>query len=174
MPSQVYINFLKASVIGRSRKGGILINMNYNNFKRHNYYVTWVGTKNADGTYFTIQVVFTRDYTYPDGGEIITDPFEVKYACKTNGFDYGSLQKDYNCYFIKKNSIEWNKYLAEPGENVEIDAIERIKKTRVLVSKLKEKGIEFEKQLCDGVFCVKGDEKTIREALESAGLRCDN
>ena len=49
-------------------------------------------------------------------GEMVTDYYEVKYACKISGFDYDSLDIDENSrYFIKKDSTEWKKYLAEPG-----------------------------------------------------------
>ena len=149
--------------------------MNYNNFKRHTYHALWFGTKNADGTYLTIQVVFTRDYPYQDGGDIVINPFEVKYACKTIGFDYSSLQKVYNCYFIKVNSIEWNKYLEKPGENTEPEKIKLLKKERVLVSELREKGIEVSRpHFCGETFLVKGDEKIIEEILASVRLRCAN
>lgn len=149
-----------------------------NNFKKHNYYIMWCAQKNNDGTYLSIQAVFTRDYLYADGGDIVTDPFEVKYACKAFGFDYDSLQKECERYFIKKDSIEWNKYLEEPGEPTEPDEIDRIKKEREILSKLRERGIDAKPLRLFGhpMWLVKSDreKKILREVLESEGLRCAN
>ena len=90
--------------------------MKKNKFKNHDYYIAQVAFKNnEDGTYDQIRAIVTRDGEMPFG-ERVTDLDEIKYACKTCGFDFDSLDidEDSNC-FIKKDSVEWNNYLDEPG-----------------------------------------------------------
>lgn len=91
--------------------------MNYQNFKRHHYAVNWQAIKpHGEQTYLGIQVIITRDASWPFG-EVVTDPFEVKYACKLHNFNYNDLDSDENGnFFIKVGSGEWNNYLNEPGK----------------------------------------------------------
>lgn len=90
--------------------------MKKNKFKNHDYYIGTVAFKNNDdGTYDQIRAIVTRNDEIPLG-EIVTDLDEIKYACKSNGFDFDSLDIDENSNcFIKKDSVEWNNYLEDPG-----------------------------------------------------------
>ena len=89
--------------------------MNYQNFKRHCYLINWISERGEDTLdIFRLNVIVTRDGRWPFADEV-TDIYELKYACKVNGFDYNSLDKDEKGFFIKKDSVEWNKYLKEPG-----------------------------------------------------------
>lgn len=89
--------------------------MNYQNFKRHCYLINWISERGEDPLdIFRLNVIVTRDGRWPFADEV-TDIYELKYACKVNGFDYNSLDKDEKGFFIKKDSVEWNKYLKEPG-----------------------------------------------------------
>ena len=91
--------------------------MNYRNFQRHEYFLNWNGFKRAkeDTNYLAITVRITRDHYWPFG-EVVTDTFESKYACKLCGFNYNDLD---DCgdglYRIKEGSGEWNNYLNNPG-----------------------------------------------------------
>lgn len=92
--------------------------MNYNNFKRHEYHLNWIAAKdndNPDKRYKVIQMVISREEPYPYG-EIVKDPYEFKYGCKINRFDFDSLYTDEKGrFFIKEGSKEWINYLNEPG-----------------------------------------------------------
>ena len=89
--------------------------MNYNNFKRHRYLINWISERGDNPLDINrLSVIATRDGRWPFAEEV-TDNHELKYACKMNGFDYNSLDKDETGFFIKKDSVEWKKYLKEPG-----------------------------------------------------------
>lgn len=89
--------------------------VNYNIFKRHNYTIYWWALRTNDGTIEKIILTIYRD-NHGLLGEMVTDYYEFKYACRINGFDFDSLDIDEDSrFFIKKDSIEWRKYLAEPG-----------------------------------------------------------
>lgn len=89
--------------------------MNYNNFKRHEYYVSWVARKDKMGEYARIDVHVTRDYPLPYG-DIVTDVHEFKYGCRMQNFHFDDLDIDENgIHFIKEGSGEWYNYLNDPG-----------------------------------------------------------
>lgn len=89
--------------------------MNYQNFKRHSYLINWLSIRGKDPLdIIKLHVFATRDGSWPFADEV-TDIHEFKYACKVNDFDFNSLDKDETGFFIKKDSLEWNKYLKEPG-----------------------------------------------------------
>lgn len=114
-----YINGLdntpNIQLIPREKARFTFNRINYNNFKRHDYTLYWWALKYTDGTIEKIYLTIHRDDNGPRG-EMVTDYYESKYACITNGFDFDSLGIDEDSrFFIKKDSIEWRKYLAEPG-----------------------------------------------------------
>jgi hypothetical protein len=86
------------------------------NFKNHRYLINWISQRGLGGPLDIIRlnVFVTRDGAWPFA-EVVTDIHELRYACILNDFDYNSLDKDENGYFIKRDSLEWNKYLKEPG-----------------------------------------------------------
>ena len=89
--------------------------MNYQSFKRHEYFVYWNAVKDQTGKYVRIYVQVTRDHDWPFG-EVVTDICEFKYGCKVNNFNFDDLDIDgLGNYFIKEGSGEWNDYLNNPG-----------------------------------------------------------
>ncbi len=89
--------------------------MNYQNFKRHCYSINLISMRGESPLdIIRLNVIATRDGRWPFADEV-TDIYELKYACKVNGFDFNSLDNDEDGFFIKKDSVEWKKYLKEPG-----------------------------------------------------------
>ena len=92
--------------------------MNKINYQNHRYLINWISERGMNPLdIIRLNVFVTRDGAWPFA-EVVTDIRELRYACKLNNFDYNSLDKDEIGFFIKKDSLEWNKYLKEPGEPI--------------------------------------------------------
>ena len=96
--------------------------INYNNYKRHDYDINLLGIRAGEerGIYERIYVDVRRDGTYPFG-EPVTDYYEVKYACKVEGFDFSSINWDVGAEMtLKQDSKEWVEFVRDPGIPIKV------------------------------------------------------